>query len=643
METELRLGLVREPRRTYERLPPSITGTIPRLMVEPASAARAGVRESSVGGDSRHPLKDVDLYQTAPVSPLNPSGTPLHGTVDNALWVALLLRESDPPTADSRATARAELAGSTISLGIAPVIEGGSALVGPSGLSDETETQLVFQIPQPPPDGLLPVDGGQPQATYRTLDARAQTNVLLEPSVVQLSLPEDARQLGLWENLDPLDAGTADFPPSLEDSKLGDRLLTWIKVSLPQGAEATVLWAGINAAMISQRARVVGEPLPDGTGEPDQTARLAHPQVLPETVLLDVTPPYGPPERWARIDDLLAAGPEVPVRDVRQPPGRPAAPPRIASVFLIDAATGEIRFGDGIRGRRPPDGATLRVDYDYGAGAQGNVGPGVVNTAPSLGAGITVANPLPTWGGADAETVAESERQASRYLQHRDRLVSVEDFETIVRRTPGVDVGRVDVLPTYNPQVSPAVETPGAVTVLVLPRTDSRHPTAPEPDRLFLNTICRYLAPRRLVTTELFLRGPTYVDLWVSIGVDVEAGRSLAVTYDAVRAGLMDFLAPLNPTEDGRNGWPLGKAVHRLELAAVASRVPGVRLVSNVLVAAGTGGPTDVVTITGLELPRVRVPIVVGADAADLDQVRGQQPPPNPPAALPVPVVPEEC
>ena len=51
-----------------------------------------------------------------------------------------------------------------------------------------------------------------------------------------------------------------------------------------------------------------------------------------------------------------------------------------------------------------------------------------------------------------------------------------------------------------------------------------------------------------------------------------------------------------------------GKAVHRLELAAVASRVPGVRLVSNVLRGRRQRGPTDVITITGLELPRVRHP-----------------------------------
>ena len=41
---------------------------------------------------------------------------------------------------------------------------------------------------------------------------------------------------------------------------------------------------------------------------------------------------------------------------------------------------------------------------------------------------------------------------------------------------------------------------------------------------MFLDAICRYIDPRRLVTTEIFLRGPEYVDLWVSIGVEVEAG-----------------------------------------------------------------------------------------------------------------------
>lgn len=589
-------------------------------------------------------LDDVMLYQTAPVNPLDPSGTALQSTVDNAIWIALLLRSTDPLGDEVRDQARNSLAGATLNVGIVPVIEGGTAQVGPSGLPDGTEPTLTFQLPQPPPDGLLPVDDTARRAAYRTLSARAQTNVLLEPGVVQVSLPEDPAAFGLWENLDALEAGAADFPPSLEDSRHADRLLTWIKVAAPAGTEASVLWAGINAVTISQRARVAGEPLPDGTGEPDQSAQLAHADVLPETVTLEVIPPFGPPERWDLIDDLLAADSEVEVADPRRPPGRPpgASTRRNPSVFALDPATGAIRFGDGIRGRRPPAQARLRADYEYGTGALGNVGAGAVDTAPTLAAAFKVTNPIPTWGGADAEPVAQTERQAAQFLQHRDRLVTVADFESIVIRTPGVDVGRVEVLPTFNPEVDPPVETPGAVTVLVLPRTDVRHPAAPEPDRLFLNTICRYLGPRRLVTTEVFLRGPAYLDLWIAIGVDVEAGRSLAVTYDAVQTAVTTFLAPLDPTGGQPNGWPLGKPVHRLELAAVASRVPGVRLVSEVLLAPGASGPVEVVPLSGLQLPRVRS-VAVGAQAADLDQLRGQQPLSDPPAAVPVPIVPEEC
>ena len=137
------------------------------------------------------------------------------------------------------------------------------------------------------------------------------------------------------------------------------------------------------------------------------------------------------------IDDLLAAGSEVQVRDVRRPPGGSAEPVRNPRLFAVDAASGEIRFGDGVRGARPAAGAICGRTTTYGAGAQGNVGAGAVDNAPAVPAGIQVSNPLPTWGGADAETVAEAEQQAARYLQHRDRLVSVDDFETIVRAYAG--------------------------------------------------------------------------------------------------------------------------------------------------------------------------------------------------------------
>ena len=609
----------------------------------------------------RPELKDVQLYRTTPLDSFRQAGgAALQRTADNSLWIALLLRESDPVSDEVLRQARAELAGKTLSLGVVPVLADPRARVGPGTIAPESEARLDYQLPQPPPGGILPQDVAQRVARYRSLDPRAQANVLLEPGIVQIALPDDPAALGLWVNLDPLESGAAAFPPSLEDTKLDARLVTWLRVQAPSGAEATLLWAGINAATVSQRAHVAGEALPEGTGEPDQAVRLARTPIVPGTVSIEVTVPPGRPEPWREIDDLLAAPPEVPVPDPRQPPGTPVPPPGDPRVFVVDAATGEVRFGDGARGRRPPAGATLRADYDYGAGSAGNMGKDSISVAPALPAGIKVQNPVPTWGGADAETIPEAEKQASRYLQHRDRLVTEEDFEAIVRRTPGVQLGRVEVLPTFNPQVDPPTPTPGTVTLLVIPRVDALHPAAPEPDRLFLDAICRYVDPRRLVTTEVFLRGPDYVDLWISIGIDVEAGRSFAVVREDVRKALTRFLAPVDLeapdwfeaeaatlAEDlsshPQRGWPLGKPVQRLELVAVASRVPGVRLVNDVLLAAGTGGAVDAVPISGLQLPRVRA-IAIGPTAPDLDQVRGQHAPDTPPpSVVPVPVIPETC
>lgn len=251
--------------------------------------------------------------------------------------------------------------------------------------------------------------------------------------------------------------------------------------------------------------------------------------------------------------------------------------------------------------------------------------------------------------------MAEGEKQISRYLCHRDRLVSVEDFDAIVRRTPGVEVGRVDVIAAYNPELSPSApgDAPGAVTLLVIPRVDPLHPEAPQPDQPFLDAICSYVGPRRLVTTETFLRGPSYKPIWLSVGIDVVAGVSIAEVRDAVRAALLAFLAPLPASAQpglfahAGLGWPREKPVVPLELLAVASRVPGVNLVRPVLLAAGAraASTSDPVAMSGLELPYVAGISVVAGDPLALDELRGSAPPSSPVSrrVVPVPVISDSC
>lgn len=618
---------------------------------------------------------DVQLYETTPLDGKNPAGVALSEETVDGLWIALLTRASDKPTDNSESArevlqekVRQAIAGKTLSLGIVPLLDDATTQLRPVGLANpQAETLLQYQIPNVPADGLLPTNPQLRVPQYKSLDTRIATDVLAYPGTVEITLPP-APELRLWSNLDPLEPGVGEFPPALEDTTLNDRLLTWIRIRPSAVVRTRLLWVGSNAVFVTQRSHIRNELLPNGTGAPDQVVRLANAPLVPHSVTLMVTTADGKTSQWQEIDDLLSAGPEVQLDDVRLPPGvRPVYNPAV-EVFSVNPESGEIKFGDGFRGRRPPAGAVLRASYDYGVGAAGNVGAGAISGGPALPAGMTVANPIRTWGGAAAEPVAEGEKQIARYLQQRDRLVSATDFETIALRTPGVDIARIDVIPAFNPELTPNEpgDAPGAVTLMVIPRTDPVQPDAPMPDRLFLDAICRYLDPRRLVTTEVFLRGPVYRSIWVSVGINVVAGIAIAEVREAVKQALLQFLAPIGSGYAGiladqtaflttpqyadmQKGWPLRKPVTDRELLAVASRVPGVLLVNDVKIAQGTNPATSQVPLNGLELPRVAGISVTIGEPLDLDQLRGQSVNPTggttgtPRKIVPVPAIPNNC
>ena len=627
----------------------------------------------------------LELYETVPLDANLPDGVDLGAdTLDGSLWIALVARPADKPADNSekareelRELVREKIAGRTVSLGVVPSLANPALDLKPGRVGTAAaggDSLLRYELPNVSAGTELPAPPAERVAKYKLLPARAASDVLAMPGVVQITLPADKAELRLWTNLDPLEPGVGNFPPALEDTNLNDRLVTWLRVRPQERAAARVrlLWAGINTTTAAQRARVANEQLPDGTGAPDQVAFLSHTPIISGSVRLTVTERNGRWDVWSETDDLLSAGPEVPGLDPSQPPGAPAATNPVTLVFTLNRESGEIRFGDGARGKRPPAGATLRADYDYGVGLAGNVGAGSINAGPTLPAGFRVTNPVRTWGGAEAESVAEGEKQIARYLQHRERLVTKEDFKAVTLRTPGVDIARVEVLPAYNPRLArnEPGDAAGAVTLLVIPRYDPRQPDAPVPDRLFLDAVCRHIEPRRLVTTEVFLRGPDYLPIWVSVGLNVMAGESIAQVIEAVRRELLKFLSPLPPAgasqldsqaellaspqyASAKYGWPLGTAVTARELLAVASRVAGVQFVNEVFVAEGNEPATDNIPMAGLELPRVAGISVTAGPAANLNELRGLTGGPADAGGdggadagkiiVPVPVIPEEC
>jgi hypothetical protein len=472
----------------------------------------------------------------------DPTAQPLDPaeSVDATLWLAILRRENDDVAPDLR--------GRLLTIGYLPDSDVPSMTdvdVCPGDGAGPPSPPLVWRISAP--------GNGSDAVHYETVKVLGDTTAALtKAGAITLSLPAN---LGMGLPDDPALTGTGGLPPTFEDDRDG-RIIAWLQATRPDQIATPIVrvgWIGVNATPVMQEQDAPAELLGIGTAEAGQRYRLVHPGVRLGSLALDVEE-AGMWVRWDEIDDLSAS-----------PAGRH---------YQLDAESSEVRFGDGVRGRAPQLGERIRVlSYRYGGGAEGNVAPKAIDKCDV--AGVEVANPWPTSGGSAPEALADAIERIPAELRRRDRAVTRSDFAELAMRTPGAALARAECLPLFDPHV-PTVERPGAVSVVVWPQRDRRHPSAPRPDRATLASVCRYLDQRRLVTTELFVIPPTYRRIAVAVGVHVKPDHGIEAVRRWVELVLRQYLAPVPPYGPEGRGWPLGRRVHGPELEAAALQVDGV-------------------------------------------------------------------
>ncbi|WP_332879738.1 baseplate J/gp47 family protein [Massilia sp. S19_KUP03_FR1] len=580
---------------------------------------------------------EPELYETVALDDL---AVPLDvgaDAVDGALWIALLAPK-DASVAELEQV-RSQLAESTLSIGLVPVRAEPSARIVP-GASALAVPALTVWLPQVKSGAT----GNGASASYRRLDAVAPAGFPDRAGILQVTMPR-ADAIDTWPIDEPLEAGVGALPPLLTDDALGARVLTWLRLDGLATAGVPLLRAAVHCTMVNQRTSVARDILAPGDGDVGQQRQLGHGQVIAASVALTVGG-----AAWTLTDELEAAPAE-------NKPG--------ATVFALDAEAGLIRFGDGVHGARPAPGAAIAAGYDWSSGAEGNVAPGSIVLGPDLPPGLKVSNPVACTGGTSAETAADGERRIPLVLRHRDRAVSAADFVEVLKAAPGADLGRVEALAAWHPELSPALpgDQPGVVTCMVIPRTDPIHPDHPLPDADFIDALCVHIAPRRLVTCEVLLRGPVYNGVWISVGIEIVAGQSVATVRDRVRAALRNHLAPLPPAARGApaatlpgldGGWPLFRAVMALELATVVASTTGVGGVAGLLLGDSAGSRRDSVPMQGLQLPYIAGLSVTLGDPVPLEDLLGSASAANDGGGgtgdaggrrrrLPVPKVPQAC
>lgn len=463
---------------------------------------------------------------------------------------------------------------------------------------------------------------GSPLTSVTVVDG---TQGMTATGVAKLMVPESIPQLAQPYRTD----GDLHSPPPLDDEKQAAQVIAWLRVSRPASendAIHRIRWVGLNAVSATQARTASAELLGIGTAEPGQSFRLTQHPVIPGSVALEVEETAGWTP-WQEVESLSLSGP-------------------LDRHYALDADGGVVHFG--LRSRVPQIGQRVRVlSYRYGGGTAGNVPAGAIGSIVGA-ASVTVRNVLPAAGGSNPAALADALAELPARVHRRDRAVVAEDFRALSLEVPGVR--RAESLPLFHPD-TPTTPRAGVVSVVVFPVEDQRRPQAPLPEVDLLRRVATYLNPRRLATTELYVVPPTYRQVAVSVGVHVADGYQVDAVRRWVELLLRQYLAPLPPYGPSGGGWPLGRAVRRAELEAIAVQVDGVDYLEGDLgLAVRTSDPADpplwqptgLLELAPWEVPELAAITVVGG--VPLPVGTGYRPPPDPttdPVLVPLP--PEVC
>lgn len=269
--------------------------------------------------------------------------------------------------------------------------------------------------------------------------------------------------------------------------------------------------------------------------------------------------------------------------------------------FLLDAMQGTVSFGNGERGRSVPKNAPVIVSYSTTRAGDGNIAAHRITVLSDtlhnrailkkdfedlknkLG---QITNPLPSTGGAAAETLSHEIGRAIEAVGKTGRAVTLGDYETLALDTPGAQLARAAAHANLHPGF-PCLNTSGIITLIVVPHLPRRRPV---PSSGLKRLVREYLFPRRVIGTRVEVIGPTYVEVTVLAQVQALRGVNKADLRQRIATALDRFFDPLTGGSQ-LTGWPFGHDVFRSEVLQQIDETTGVDHVLSLALTANCGQP----------------------------------------------------
>jgi hypothetical protein len=258
-------------------------------------------------------------------------------------------------------------------------------------------------------------------------------------------------------------------------------------------------------------------------------------------------------ETWYAQPDLLASS-------------------RFATEFMVETeqdGTSYLRFGDDIAGNKPPNGFNPYVTYRTGNGRSGNVGRETINAIEwkedynwKIDGILNIRNPLPAFGGVDAESMEEIRQFAPQAFRTQQRAVTAADY---VEKTQ------------LHPQVQKAAAkfywTGSWYTVyLIIDRRGGK-----DIDDDFKQEILTHLEQYRMAGYDLEIKQPVFIPLDIVLNVCVKPGYFQAnVKQSLIRVFSNQTLADGSTGFFHPDNFTFGQPVHLSAIYRQALSVEGV-------------------------------------------------------------------
>lgn len=468
---------------------------------------------------------------------------------------------------------------------------------------------LAPEAAQTEPSEQLPAPGEVPRVAWEYLGARGWT------------------RLGVRDGSDSLrQRGVVSFvgPPDIAVASVFGRTGVWLRVRwLSGGFRFTPRVAAISLNTIWAMHGVThrGEVIGSGTGAPEQRLGLRAAPILADerievrerdqtserelaalrSELGDdaVTAAHDPAGaltavwvRWTPVTHFHGSGPAD-------------------RHYVLDAETGELRFGDGLRGRAPPRGrGNIRAAvYRSGGGERGNRPAGAVSKLKTAIPYVDgVSNLEAASGGCGREDDARARARGPRRLRHRDRAVTAVDLEDLAFEA-APEVARAHVLTaTFNPidvgidlraadagtrdddgwivggqipaDTAEVASRAAEVRVVIVPRSEVDQPV---PSLGLIEHVEAYLRARCPPAMRTQVSGPRWIRVTVRAAVVATASAAAARLLNDLRGEITRFLHPLTGGELGL-GWDFGRIPRRSHLYRLLARIPGVHHIESLAV-----------------------------------------------------------